>query len=80
MILLKNFRIRSGNIEADIYPEGSSVAGLLVVNSKGEIVEHLLPKGYEYCENHIAHAKRFIGNNYEKIINGKITEKIIMWY
>lgn len=80
MILLKNFRLRNGNIETDIYPEGFSVAGLLVVNSKGKIIEHHLPKEYEYCENHITHARWFINKNYDKIVNGEITEKIIMWY
>ncbi len=80
MILLKNFRLRNGNVEADIYPEESSAAGLLVVNPKGGIIEHFLPRGYEYCENHVAHARWFISKNYDKIVNGEITEKIIMWY
>ena len=41
---------------------------------------YLLPSGYEYCENHIEHAKTFIIKDFEEIKTIPIFEKTLIWY
>lgn len=84
MVKLKNLKIdEQKNIVADVYPENAKEPGEIIV-SKKEMVDFSLPKGYEWCEYHIDHAKRYIMNNYDKLIakirNNEIKgELLIMW-
>lgn len=80
MVLLKNFKYENGNIEADIYPESSTVPGKVIVSPDGKMVEYTLPEGYEYCESHVSHARWFIYKNFDKILDSEITQQLIMWY
>lgn len=65
---------------SDLYPEDSRDKGFIKIDiQKGEVTEYSLPKDYEYCINHIAHAKNFIVNNKDEIIGG-LKEKLLMWY
>ena len=81
MVRVKNFKYENGNIEADIYPESSTVPGKVIVSPDGKMVEYTLPEGYEYCTIHVSHARWFIYENLDKILNSEITtERLIMWY
>lgn len=81
MVRAKNFKYENGNIEADIYPESSTVPGKVIVSPDGKMVEYTLPEGYEYCTIHVSHARWFIYENFDKILNSEITtERLIMWY
>lgn len=79
MVLLKNFKYENGNIEADIYPESSTIPGKVIVSPEGEMVEYSLPEGYEYCTIHVSHARWFIYENFDKILDSEITKQLIMW-
>lgn len=58
MVKLKNIVIDGNIAKCDIYPEDSLANGSLEVNLQTkEIISYTLPAGYEWCENHIAHAK-----------------------
>ena len=80
MVKLKNIVINGNTAKCDIYPEDSSVNGSLEVNlqTKG-IISYTLPVGYEWCKNHIAHAKNYLVD-ISKSNNEISTEKLIMWY
>lgn len=81
MIKLKNIETDNVFVFCDIYPEDSVKKGYIKINiANGEIESYLLPEGYEYCDNHIEHAKSFIVNNLSDIKRIPITEKTIMWY
>ncbi len=59
MVKLKNIVIGDNKAKCDIYPEDSKDEGTLKVNLQtGGIISYTLPVGYEWCENHIEHAKR----------------------
>ncbi len=79
MVRLKNIRISGSLMECDIYPEGSTQAGHVLVDAKsGELKEYTLPDGYEWCENHVSHAKQKL---IEMFVFGNIpAEKLVMWY
>lgn len=59
MVRLKNIEIDGNEIKCDIYPEDSKLAGHVVINEeKGTVSRYDLPKGYEWCINHVNHAKQ----------------------
>ncbi|MBE6764004.1 MAG: hypothetical protein E7553_06630 [Ruminococcaceae bacterium] len=79
MVLLKNIRIEGSVIKSDIYPENSPKAGRVSVELQtGEIIDYYLPVDFEWCKNHLFHAKR------ELIAIAKTKEipkeKLLMWY
>lgn len=58
MVKLKNIVINGNTARCDIYPENSKEKGTVEVDLQTrEIISYTLPVGYEWCENHIAHAK-----------------------
>jgi hypothetical protein len=78
MIRLKNIAINDNIIKCDIFPEDSKENGTLEIDMRKTVVSFSLPKGYEWCKNHIEHAKKHLSNIY---VSKKIPEeKIIMWH
>ena len=62
-----------------MHPEDSPANGSLEVNLQTkEITSYILPDGYEWCENHIAHAKWTLIEIYES--NQIPEEKTVAWY
>lgn len=81
MIELKNIKIDGNTVKCEIYPEDSRKSGHIEVDvSENKIVNSALPQGYEWCKNHLEHAKRFIVKNYTYIRDIPIHDKTIMWY
>lgn len=81
MVKLKNIKIDGNTVKCDIFPEDSEERGLLEVDiSENKIINYVLPTGYEWCENHLAHAKRYIVECFRDIQATPIPEKTIMWY
>ena len=79
MVRLKNIMKSSSFIECDIIPEDSSQSGHIVVDFiSEEIKESSLPDGYEWCRNHVTHAKnKLIELSTKENIPD---EKLVMWY
>jgi hypothetical protein len=78
MVRLKNIVTNGIFLECDIFPEDSKEPGLLKVDREnGNMVSYKLPKGYEYCLNHVYHARRALFDLYKK--NDVTEEKTIMW-
>lgn len=81
MVKLKNIKIDGNTVKCDIFPEDSRERGLLEVDiSENKIINYVLSTGYEWCENHLAHAKRFIIENFVDIRDVPMKDKTIMWY
>lgn len=79
MVKLLNIKKNDNIIECDIMPEDSSKKGHLVVDiSSEDILEYTLPADYEWCINHVHHAKRFLLRL--KTSNDIPDERLIMWY
>ena len=78
MVRLRNIKKNDYIIESDILTEDSQKLGHVIVDIKsGELKEFDLPEGYEWCTNHVNHAK-------DKLIemskqNSFPEEKLIMW-
>jgi hypothetical protein len=80
MVKLKNIVINGNAAKCNIYPEDSIKNSSLKVNLQtGEIISYTLPVGYEWYENHIAHANNYLVE-VGKLNNEISTEKLIMWY
>ena len=79
MVKLKNIVINGNTAKCDIYPEDSPANGSLEVDLQTkEIITFRLPVGYEWCKNHIAHAKSTLLEIYE---SKEIPEsKTVVWY
>lgn len=78
MIKLKNIQINNSVIECDIYPEDSLQAGHIVVDVETkELKESKLPVGYEWCRNHVNHAKMKLLEFAD--LKKLPKEKVIMW-
>ena len=78
MIKLKNIVIDGQIAKCEIFPEDSNSFGILEVNLETkEILNLLLPLGYEWCKSHIEHARDYLCSVYqeESIPN----EKLIIW-
>ena len=59
MVKLKNIVINGNTAKCDIYPEDSKDKGTVEVNLETrDMISYTLPVGYEWCKNHIEHAKR----------------------
>lgn len=79
MVKLKNIRIDDNIACCDIYPEDSKTNGTLEVNIKNEdILKYSLPEGFEWCSNHLYHAKDALVKMVSEQEIPK--EKTIMWY
>ncbi len=79
MVKLKNIKKNDYFIESDIIPEDSQKSGHVTVDIKsGELKAYDLPEGYEWCTNHVNHAK----NKLLEIssLDNLPKEKLIMWY
>ena len=79
MIKLRNIKKNNNVLECDIFPEDCKDKGHLIIEINSEkVVTCELPEGYEWCTNHIAHAKYKL---LEMAKDGFIPkEKLIMWY
>lgn len=79
MVKLKNIkRISNTMIECDLLPEDSKEIGHMLVDiSKRKVVNYDLPKGYEWCTNHVAHAMRTLLDMVEN--NHVVQEEKIVW-
>lgn len=81
MIELKNIKIDGDIARCEIYPEDSQISGNIEIDiSENKIINFALPSGYEWCKNHLEHAKRYIVMNFNRIKTLPITEKTLMWY
>ena len=79
MIKLKNIVIDGNIIKCDIFPEDSEQRGTLEVDIEQKSASYVLPDGYEWCINHIEHAKNNLIRAYNR--NDPIPkQKIIMWH
>ena len=80
MIKLKNIVIDEKVAKSEIIPEDSQEIGNIEVDLiENKILSFVLPQGYEWCENHLNHAKEYL----VAISNSKSVipkEKVIMWY
>ncbi len=79
MIQLKNIKINGTQISCEIIPEDSAEKGYIVVDIKtGEIIDYSLPPGYDWCKNHINHARLAL----LKMSKSKDIpkDKLLMWY
>lgn len=80
MITLKNIERDGNTIMADAFPEDCKTAVRFVCHiDTWELEEYVLPKGYEYCDHHMAmakwHLKRLLDSNEELP-----KERLVMWY
>lgn len=78
MIRLENIVISDNIIKCDIFPEDSKENGTLEIDMHKIVVSFSLPKDYEWCKNHIEHAKKHLRDIYRTKKIPK--EKIIMWH
>ncbi len=78
MVKLKSFQVSTDTIMCDIYPEDSIEKGHVEIDKHTRsIVSSSLPKGYDWCLSHIAHAAFYLMDNIGK--TEFPNEKIIMW-
>ncbi len=78
MVKLRNIKKNNGLIECDIYPEDCKLNGHIVVDiTSKELKEFSLPEGYEWCRNHVTHAKSQLVNLVSK--NTFLNEYTVMW-
>lgn len=79
MVRLKNIKKNNSVVECDIIPEDSTDSGHIVVNlDSGELEDFSLPTGYEWCTNHVNHAKNKLITLVKEEYLPK--EKLVMWY
>lgn len=79
MIKLKKIKKNDNLITCEAFVENCKQAMPLIYNiKKGELEEYEFPDGYDYCDSHISHARRYL----RSIANSdNIPEnKLIMWY
>lgn len=79
MVKLKNIKKSDLIIECDIIPEDSTDSGHIIVDlNSGDIKGFSLPDGYEWCRNHVNHAR----NNLITLANEDHMPKeyLVMWY
>lgn len=79
MVKLKNIKKDNTSIECDILPEDSVHSGHVVVNlDSEELAGYSLPDEYEWCRNHVNHAK----NTLIKLSKEEELPKeyLVMWY
>lgn len=79
MVKLVNLKKNSATAECDILPEDSAQSGHIVIDlASGELKEFSLPEGYEWCRNHVNHAKKKLLELIKESILPK--EYLVMWY
>lgn len=79
MVILKNIEKNNNIVECDIVPEDSKEIGHVSVKiDTKEIESFILPIGYEWCRNHVEHAKTALLEMMSEDVTPK--EKLIMWY
>lgn len=79
MVRLKNIKKSSSVIECDFIPEDSLQSGHIVVDIiSDEIKECVYPDGYEWCKNHVIHAKNKLIELSTK--DSIPDEKLVMWH
>lgn len=80
MIKLKNIEINNHVLSCNIIPEDSELSGNITVDAMSKnIIDFKLPKEYEWCKNHLQHAKEYLLDLYFSGENIP-QEKTIMWY
>jgi hypothetical protein len=79
MVKLKNLKKNNATIESDIIPEDSDNSGHIVVDlDQGITIDYSLPEGYEWCMNHVNHAKNKL---IELAKEEHLSEQyLVMWY
>lgn len=78
MIKLKNIKIDDKLAVCDIIPEDSTEKGFIEVNLETqEVINFSLPKGYEWCKNHISHAVNAL---IQMAVSGNVQDSVIMWH
>lgn len=78
MIRLKNIKQKNDIIECDIIPEDSTESGYINVDiNSGNIIQFKLPNEYEWCRNHVEHAKHALLEMRNK--NTLVSERLLMW-
>ena len=78
MIRLKNIKQKNNILECDIIPENSLESGHIEVDVNSEtIIKYVLPQEYEWCRNHVEHAKNGLIEMYKS--NTLVDERILMW-
>lgn len=81
MIELKNIEIDGDIVKCEIFPEDSTIGGSIKVDvSENKIISFVLPSGYEWCKNHLEHAKRYLVMNFKNIQMLPISEQTLVWY
>ncbi|MDO4272700.1 MAG: hypothetical protein Q4D16_03450 [Eubacteriales bacterium] len=79
MVKLKNIKKNNATIECDIYPEDSKQSGHVTVALDSRTVSgYSLPNGYEWCRNHVNHAKTALIELLEA--EDLPTEYLVKWY
>lgn len=79
MVKLKNIEIKNNIAKCEIIPEDSKNVGNIEVDLIAKIVtKYSLPNGYEWCKNHVYHAKDYLIEASKS--NDIPTTKTIMWY
>jgi len=80
MIKLKNIVMENNAVKSEIVPEDSKMSGTIEINLlENKIVNFALPIGYEWCKNHLYHAKRVL-IELSRTKTEIPKEKLIMWY
>ena len=80
MIKLKNIVNENGVLSCQLFPEDNQKAGNIKVDvCNNQVISFNLPIGYEWCKNHIQHAKDSLLKLY---ISGESIpkKKTLMWY
>lgn len=78
MVRLKNIERNSNIIECDIIPEDSIESGHVSVQIDSKKIENFsLPNGYEWCRNHVEHARMALLKLVQE--DNIPNEKLIMW-
>lgn len=77
--MIKNIKKNNDRIKCCIIPEDCREEGYLSVNLKSQEIENCeLPEGYEWCTNHISHARRELLKMVKR--DNIPNDKLIMWY
>lgn len=78
MVKLRNIRRTNGYILCDAFVEDCQEPTRLALNeTSAELDDYALPNGYEWCDYHIAYAKRYLQNLIGK--NIETSTRNIVW-
>ena len=76
MLKMKKIKRNNNVIECEMTPEDSERSCVLILDIVSGKVSCELPKGYEYCINHVAMAVNWLKKNKDNLPE----EKLLMWY